>query len=174
MDKKIKQCPLEDSYRFRTHCVIKSCKNYSEFTKNKCLGLDTKFAADDKPITDAELLHYKFSDLVDSIREVTNIRKRAVNRARLVVILYKIVTHIGEVEKPERGFAYTEGEHPIIDRLLDRKPLRIKMLEFKPWMLKFLFDEIYVEKIVGDKFKVRQMLDLKTKEYSNIVSIVKH
>lgn len=168
-----KQCPLNENYRFRTKCTIRSCKNYSSFTETRCLGLDVKFASDDKTITDVELLHYKFDDREVSLKDVSNVRKKAVERVKNVLALYRLVSYIADKEDFTEGTNYQYGVSPNIDDLLRSKPLRIKLLGFQPWMLKFIFDEKYVKEVVGPKFKIQQVLGLKTKEYSSIVSSVK-
>lgn len=167
-----KQCPLEDSYRFRKQCAIKTCKNFSPFTPSRCLGLDTKFASDDKTISDGELLHYKFNDKEFSIKEVAQIRKKSVEKVKLILSLYRLINHIREHENPFDSFHYEPGSSEIIDTVLKLKPLRIKLLGFKPWMFKYILDEKYVESVTGPKFKVRSALGLKTKEYSNLVTSV--
>lgn len=167
------QCPLYEDYRFRTNCTISSCKNYSPFTPSRCLGIDTKFSSDDKTITDVELLHYKFNNKEISIKEVTAFRKRAVDRVKSVLVLYRLVSHISEKEDFSEGTKYQYGKYPIIDELVQNKPLRVKVLGFQPWMLKFIFDEKYVSKVVGPKFKVRQALGLKNKEYISIQEALK-
>ena len=168
-----KQCPLNDDYRFLTQCTIKSCKNFSPFTVNRCLGLDVKFAGDDKPVSDIELLHYKFNDKEVSIKDVSYIRKKSVDNVKHILTLHKLISHIAEHETPISGVEYDIGVSPAIDNILNSKPLRIKLLGFKPWMLKFVFDDKYVESVIGNKFKTRHLLGLKTKEYSNIVNIIK-
>lgn len=49
------QCPLNDGYRFIGECRVKTCKYFTEKTAHRCMGIDTKFAATERGVTQAEI-----------------------------------------------------------------------------------------------------------------------
>lgn len=170
---KIKQCPLNENYRFKSRCRVKTCKFFSPSTKNRCLGMDIRFSAEDKPVSDAELLRYKFPDKEMSVRDVTRVRKKSVERVKSLIVLHRIVQEIDNRYSEEEGLSYERGKSDIVDGVLDSMPLNLNLLDFKPWMLCFLLDEKLVTEIAGPKFKLRDALMMKTKEFSEFAKTVK-
>ena len=170
---KVKQCPLNEDYRFKSRCRVTTCKFYSPSTRNRCLGMDIRFSAEDKPVSDAELLRYKFPDKEMSVRDVTRVRKRAVEQVKSLIVLHHLIQEIGERFDESEGFEYTPGRSDAVDAVLSAEPLSLPMLDFKPWMLCFLFDEELVSSIVGPKFRLKDALKLKTKEFSEFAKDVK-
>lgn len=169
----VKQCPLNPEYMFTSQCRIKGCKYHSPFTKNKCLGLDIKFSSDEKPMSNAELLHYKFADKKIPIKEVDKIRKRSLEKAKLSVQLYNLVRHISEKCDPTQGSNYIRGTSDIIDEIISNPPLSLEVFGFETWMLEFLADEDFVSNVVGQKFKLKDALLLKPKKCNEFLNAVK-
>lgn len=150
----MKQCPLEDSYKFRTKCRVTTCKMFNEQTACNCLALDTTFASNEKTLSDAELIIYKFPG--KNQREVASIRKRAVSRVSAVLALNNLVQHIRQHEKPETGLnaAFMRRLPGDAKQLLKKsfrsKIFKIKHLDLEVWMLPFVLDPEYANKIVPD------------------------
>lgn len=150
----LKQCPLEETYRFRTKCRVTTCKMYNEQTVCNCLGLDTTFASNDKTLSDAELVIYKFPG--KNQREVASIRKRAVNRVSAVLALNQIVQHVRNKEVPENGLNSSfmrrlPGDaKQLLKKSFRSKIFKIKHLDLEVWMLPFVLDREYASKIVPD------------------------
>lgn len=169
-----KTCPLNKDYKFSTQCRLTTCKFFSPVTKNKCLGMDIKFSADDKGVADLELLRYKFPDKEMSVRDVTRIRKRAVEKVKSTLALYHVVQVLRSKYSEKDGMLYTPGEIHAIDIVLSRKPLSITVINFEPWMLKFIFDEEITFSILGTKLKLKECLGLKTKAISTLSRAVSY
>lgn len=150
----LKQCPLEESYKFRTQCRVTTCKMYNEHTACNCLALDTTFASNEKSLSDAELIIYKFPG--KSQREVASIRKRAVSRVSAVLALNQLVQHIRQNEKPEAGLntafmRLLPGDaKQLLKKSFRSKIFKIKHLDLEVWMLPFVLDAEYTNKIVPD------------------------
>ena len=146
------QCPLEESYKFRTKCRVTTCKMYNEQTACNCLSLDTTFAANEKTLSDAELIIYKFPG--KNQREVASNRKRAVNRVSAVLALNQIVQHVRNNELPENGLNSSfmrrlPGDaKQLLKKSFRSKIFRIPHLELEVWMLSFVLDIDYASKIV--------------------------
>lgn len=168
-----KTCPLKQEYRFKTVCRIRTCKNFSPFTPNRCLGMDIRFSADDKPISDAELLMYKFGDKEMSVRDVSRIRKRSVERLKGTIMLQRLVGIFSEQHNKEEGLDYEEGRSLLVDEVLGNKPLSIPAVGFQPWMLKLLIDKELTSKLIGPKFKLQDALWMKAKDFSEFEGAVK-
>lgn len=169
----IKQCPLNERYKFKTKCRITTCKFYSPVTRNRCLGMDIRFSAEDKPVSDAELLRYKFPDKEMTLRDTTRLRKKAVDRVKNLIVLHKLIHVIEEKMSPEEGLDYVEGKSEVVDRVLLTSPLSLPILNFKPWMLTLIMDEEIVSSVVGNKFRLKDALKLKTKEFSEFSKAVR-
>lgn len=167
----LKQCPLEETYRFRTKCRVTTCKMYNEQTACNCLGLDTTFAANDKALSDAELVIYKFPG--KNQREVASIRKRAVNRVSAVLALNQIVQHVRHKEVPENGLNSSfmrrlPGDaKQLLKKSFRSKIFNIRHLDLEVWMLSFVLDKEYTSKIVPDldKFAVHLLFRWSPKEF---------
>ena len=167
----IKQCPLEQTYLFKTVCTVTSCKYHSPVVDDKCLILANVVNAEEKSITDTELLRYKFSDTELSEKEVSNIRKKAVDRVKNIVQLYNLISFIRENYSKKEGPTYDE-ENSLISELLNRKPLSITRLGFEPWMFTYFVDEKLVSNVCGPRFKIKTALFLKQKEYVDLINLV--
>jgi len=170
---KIKQCPLNENYLFKTRCRINTCKFFSPTTVNRCLGMDIVFSAEDKPISDAELLYYKFHDREMTVKDVARLRKKAVDRVKGLIILHRLIHTISEKCNADQGMQYLPGRSKTVDRVLSSEPLSYPMLNFQPWMLGYLFDDQFITANVGNKFKLKEALKLKTKDFSAFAKDVK-
>lgn len=166
-------CPLFQGYRFKTQCRVTTCKFYSERTRTKCLGIDITFSAEDKPFSDGELLHYKFPNQELSLKEVSRIRKKAVEQVKNLIMLQRLVSVLAESHEDFEGFQYEVGRSTIVDRVLKDSPLALKKLDFETWMLPVLFDSSVTSEIVGPKFKLKEALKLSTKEFTELERSVK-
>lgn len=166
-------CPLYPGYRFKTQCRVTTCKFYSERTRTKCLGIDITFSAEDKPFSDGELLHYKFSNQELSLKEVSRIRKKAVEQVKNLIMLQRLVTVLAERHEEFDGFQYEPGRSSRVDKALTSVPLSLKKLDFETWMLPLLFDSSVTSEIVGPKFKLKEALMLTTKEFAELERAVK-
>lgn len=160
---KINTCPLRDAYMFKNKCNISTCKYFTENTARRCLSLDIRFAASDK-VSDSELRLYKFPAI--SPQKIAQLRKMAVIRAENVVRLYVLV---GKIEHEQKVWEYVPC--PILDTILDRKPLRIRKLGFEPWMLYYLFNREYVVKHAG--IEPHELLWMKEYEYQTVAQIIR-
>jgi len=174
----MKQCPLFDAYRFRTSCRVCSCKMYTDKTESRCLALDTTFASNDKTLSDAELVHYKFNDLTQ--REVASVRKRAVNRVRAVIALHSVIQHVQAKERPENGLNRALMQHLSSDakRLL-KKSFRSKLFGIRPlgieaWMMPFVLDQEYTQKIVPqfDQFAIHLLFRWTASEFKTVADSI--
>lgn len=161
----VKKCPLNPAYCFKTQCRVTTCKFYSERTRNKCLGLDIKFSAEDKPFSDGELLRYKFPHKEMSVKDVSKVRKKAVDQVKNLIMLQHLFSAlIGRYD--EFGeFHYEPGKSELVDSVLQSEPLCLKKLDFEIWMLPLMFDPEVTTGIVGTKFKLREALKLSNKEF---------
>lgn len=162
----VKQCPEQADYRFKTACTIQTCKFFTEHTKNKCMALDTKFAASEKGITDSELCVLKFPE--HDKKTVFTIRKNAQDRVRAIIVLYQFARHCYDNEDPSDGFDYIEGENEAVDAIVNHRVFNLKLLELQPWMLKFLFDDDYMRQVCQTDVKLYTLFKLKPKEFDEI------
>jgi hypothetical protein len=160
------QCPLVSDYQFCTHCTIKSCVNYTPRTKNRCLSLDVRPSAD-SPITDSELLHYKFPDKELSVKDVTRIRKRAEDRVHQWIIFHKVVTFINE-QCVVRSIKVNET----ISDLAKTKPFCLSEFNFKPWHLLYLVDSKFCNTVVPI-FSFKELLGYVQTDYEDFCNEIK-
>lgn len=129
---------------------------YTERTQSACLGLDTSFSPSDKAMSDIELAYYKKPDKTP--REVSGLRKKAVNRAQAVIVLRALVTHIQAHEKPHEGLnsafmgRLPESVQKLIKGSFKSKIFRIKYLELEGWMLAFIFDRQYATSVIPNVY----------------------
>lgn len=156
-------CPLRDEYMFKEKCSINTCKYHTDKTARRCLSLDVKFAASDK-VSDAELKLYKFPDLTP--QKIAQLRKLSVGRAENIVRLYVLIQ---KIEQESHVWKYEPS--PILDTVIARRPLRIKMLGFESWMLYYLCDREYVVKHVG--VEPHELLWMKESEFQHIAYLVR-
>lgn len=171
----MKQCPLQDEYRFKTQCRIATCKMYNEKTPCRCLAMDTSFAANDKSMSDAELVFFKFPN--HSQREVASIRKRAVSRVQAVLALNQVVRHVQNHERPEHGLnSHMMRQLPseakqLLKKSFRSKLFRIRHLDIQVWMLPFVLDFEYANRIVPDfnRFAIHLLFRWTPKELETVV-----
>lgn len=174
----MKKCPLNESYKFRTTCRIDTCKMHNAQTPNKCLAMDTTFASNDKTLSDAELIIYKFPGMTQ--REVSTIRKRAVNRVQAVIALNQVVQHIRAKERPEDGLnrAFMQRLNSEAKRLLKKsfrsKLFRIKHLDIEVWMMPFVLDTEYTNKVVPnfERFAIHLLFRWTPGEYKTVADSI--
>lgn len=169
----VKTCPLYSGYKFKTKCCINTCKFHTTRTRNNCLGMDITFSAEDKPFSDPELLHYKFPEQELTVKDVSKIRKKAVDRVKHLILLQHIIGVLAETKSPKDGFNYVPGKSTLIDNLLTSKPLCLKKLHFEPWMLTLLFDDALTTSIAGAKFKLKDSLQLSNKDFLSVQRALK-
>lgn len=169
----VKQCPLNEEYLFKTRCRVKTCKYYSPTTPNRCLGMDIRFSAEDSPVSDAELLRYKFPKEELTVKDITRIRKKLVERVKSFIALPFLIRKISETYSESDGLKYVKGKSYEVDAVLASPPLSLPVLGFEPWMLPFLLDEKFVAETIGPKFKLQDALKLKTREYTHFVKCVR-
>lgn len=162
-----KQCPLVADYKFQSNCVIKTCKYYTPATKNHCMMMDVTFSSDDSVVSDAELLHYKYNDKEITVKDVTRIRRRVVERVQIWFMFHRLIVAIKETFNPEEGFEYEIGRSNLLDKVLSSKPFNLPLFEFEPWMLTHLMDEEYCRNIVP-LFSFRSLLDLQQRDYETL------
>lgn len=162
----IKQCPLVPDYQFCSHCTIKTCVNYNPRTKNKCLSLDVRPSAD-VPITDSELLHYKFPDKELTVKDVTRIRKRAEDRVHHWIMFHKILSFIDEqcVEKHIKL-------NDTVKSIVDSKPFNLPDFNFKPWHLLYLIDSKFCSTVVPI-FSFKELLGYVQSDYDDLCNEIK-
>lgn len=173
MQEQEKRCPLHDTYRFKSQCRVTTCKFFSPFTPNRCLGMDMTFAGEDKPVSDVELLQFKFGDREMTVRDVARVRKKAVETVKGYVALYRLIQIVTDKCDESEGLYYEVGRSAIVDRMLTRKPLSLPRIGFKPWMLKFIVDEDFLREHAGPKFRLKDALRLKSKEHAEFTKAVK-
>lgn len=166
----VKQCPEHGEYKFKTNCTIETCKFFTNHTKNKCMALDTKFAASEKGITDSELCILKFPSL--DKKTVFAIRKSAQERVRSIIVLHHFAKHCADTEDPGDGFVHIKGENPLIDELINSRVFKLRLLGLHPWMLRFLCDDLYMRNICLTEVKFHSLFKLKSKQFEEIKAYV--
>lgn len=162
-------CPQSDWFKFKT-CTIKTCKNYTEETVSKCLGIDRIKPEGSKVISDAEIHMFKFRKAGITTRLVQIKRKEAIERIRFILVLQRFVSWIKAT--------YTSGAVFTLDALLDAEdvfPLKIRRLGWENWMWEYFIDEdVWVEfcKKAGIKpseVNQGQLLFMKASRYEKLV-----
>lgn len=161
-----KQCPLVADYKFCTQCVIKSCVNYSPRTASKCMRLDVRSISGEESITDSELLHYKFPDKDLTVKDVTRIRKRAIDRIHHWFMFHKIVSRIREM--PVRAIK----EKRVVRELLETKPFNLPLFKFESWMLLYLIDDKFCKSVVP-LFSLKELLGYVQTDYDDFCARIK-
>jgi len=102
-----------------------------------------------KTISDQELLYYKFDKKSKvPLRNIGNMRRRAIGNVKRAVMLFYILRHIEENYLESNGLVYREGDSPVIDSVISSSFLKLKRMKFKPWMLKFIIDERTMDEVV--------------------------
>lgn len=129
------KCMYVEWYKFN-RCDIRTCKNYSDVTPTRCLGIDRVQPSGTKIISDAELHMYKFSSDKVSTRLVSLKRKKAMNRIKVILVLNEYLNFIRTTHKPENRVYQNE----YTTRLEKQFPLKVKRLKFESWMWPHLVD----------------------------------
>ena len=173
-ERKVHSCVYVEGYRFY-ECVIKTCKNFTDVTKTKCLAIDRVQPVGNKIISDAELHLYKFTDTRVSTRLVSIKRKKAVTRVKAILILNSLIEFIRENYKPgEKAYS---GK--MVEKLELDYPLRIRKLQFYNWMWPYLTSKKVYKKFVTKKggecstFKVHMLLNLTRMKYETLIKQLK-
>ena len=147
VEQKLFTCPEEPMYKFPDACVITSCQYHSVRCGNNCISLNKKESV--KTISDQELLYYKFDKKSKvPLRNIGNMRRRAIGNVKRAVMLFYILRHIEENYLESNGLVYREGDSPVIDSVISSSFLKLKRMKFKPWMLKFIIDERTMDEVV--------------------------
>ncbi len=133
----VNQCVYVEWYQFKT-CTIRTCKNFTDITKSKCLAIDRVQPAGTKVITDAELHMYKFPGAKVSTRLVSMKRKRAVLRVKSVLILRKFIDFLTDKHQETK---IRKHSNRYVARAETVFPLKIKQLGFQNWMWPYLVSE---------------------------------
>lgn len=115
-------------------------------------------------MSDAELLHYKFPDKEVTLRDVTRIRRSAVERTQNWLMFHRVVSVILQTYDESTGLIYCPGRSKLLDTVLASKPLCLDVFQFQPWMLTLLIDPDY-PKLVVPSFSFRDTLLLSQKDY---------
>ena len=148
----MKKCPLHPKYGFKSRCRITTCKMYTQRPENRCMLMDTSFSPNDKQISDTELMYYKKPD--KDLKEVSNLRKKVVNRAQAMLALYALTEKIRVEKQPEDGFSenhLAELEEPIqllLKKAFRSKSFNLKYLNLERWMMAFVLNKEYAESVV--------------------------
>ena len=158
----MKQCPEIAGYRFE-RCDIKKCRMYTERTKHRCMAIDVKFSSE-RTINDKELRYYKFP--MKSLKEVTAIRKAAVNRAQTVVALDGFIEELGEVAERSVGSMMPHKVGAAYRKVLDSKAFKIKLLRLKDTHIPYVFDRTVAEEMGSNlhQFSLASLFELTTTE----------
>lgn len=173
-ERKVNTCIYVEGYKFY-ECVIKTCKNFTEGTKSKCLAVDRVQPVGNKIISDAELHLYKFTDAKVSTRLVSIKRKKAVTRVKAILILNAFIEFIKENYKPKDKMY--SGK--MVEKLELDYPLRIQKLQFYNWMWPYLTSKKVYKKFVTKKggecatFKVHMLLNLTRMKYETLIKQLK-
>lgn len=139
---KIYQCVYEKWYRFRT-CEVKTCKNHTTRTESGCLAIDRTIPDGNKMISDSELHYYKFTGTKVSTRIIALKRKKAIQRIKNLITLYKFVEYINSSCRPTIEFRGV-----FLQNKLRKYPFSVKKLEFRNWMLEYVVDDIVFQKFL--------------------------
>jgi hypothetical protein len=173
-DQKVNSCIYVEGFKFY-ECTIRTCKNYTEVTKHKCLAIDRVQPIGNKIISDAELHLYKFSGVKVSTRLVSIKRKKAIMRVKAILILNSLVEYIRENYKPkEKSYS---GK--MVEKLEEEYPLRIRKLQFQNWMWPYLTSKKVYKKFVKKKggevsqFPVHALLNLTRMKYETLIKQLK-
>lgn len=145
----VNQCPYIDWFRF-SQCTIKTCKNYSEKTKTRCLGIDREVPVSNKIISDAEIHLFKFSHESVSTRLVSMRRKKAVARVKLMLTLHGYISWIA-AKYGSSAEANREWHAPQLGVVESAYPLKVRHLGFKNWMWRALLNEKEFAKFTSER-----------------------
>ncbi len=170
-------CPYNDWYRFKI-CGIITCKNYTPITPCHCLDIDRVKTTGTKFISDAELRMYKFPKKKITTRFVSLRRKKAIERAKYLIVLKQYIDFIKKkYEQQGECSPFVNGRYA--QKAQTVYPLNVKILQFKNWMWHYLTDEDvheeFLEQYSGEckTFKIEQLLATTTIKYNKILKDIK-
>ena len=172
------QCPLVEWYSFKVACTIKTCKNNTIRLSTGCLGLEHRFAAGDKIITDSEILLYKFYRTPINARGVAALRKKTLTQVKHTLVLSEFIEYLDEtIAENDKVFVYLPGTSKAVDKAIAKSPLRFKRLGYKQWMLPYLthpgvWSDFVKAKSVDRKVKHSDIFLLRPKEHKDFISAV--
>lgn len=170
----VNSCPYTEWYKFR-RCCVRTCKNFTEKTRTRCLGIDRVVPEGNKLFSDAELNLYKFNTQI-STRYVSIKRKRAIERTKMLLTLHKFIDHLEHNRSLSRKPISSEQ----LTELENRLPLKISKLHFKNWMWPHLTNPDVWKKFVHTKngeckeFHVHRLLYLTAEKYSALTEHIKN
>lgn len=169
----IHTCPFVEWYQFK-RCEIKTCKNYTSVTESRCLDIDRVKPSGSKFISDAELHLFKFDGTGVTTRLVSLKRKKAVDRVKSIIILYKYIEFIRtKYESQGENSPLVMGRYAQAAQKTD--PLKIRKLNWKNWMWHYLVDPDvhaeFLEQHGGEckEFKIEQLLRLTNIKYTKLL-----
>lgn len=174
VERKVYTCVYVDNYKFH-ECTIKSCKNFTDVTRSKCLAIDRVQPVGNKIISDAELHLYKFGKEKVSTRLISIKRKKAITRVKAILILHSFIEYIRDNHRPKKR-AY-EGK--LIEKLELDYPLKVRKLQFYNWMWPYLTSKKVWKKFTTKKggecaaFKVHMLLNLTRMKYETLIKQLK-
>lgn len=140
-------CKLEPKYKFNT-CVIKTCKNFSPILSSGCMLIERKeVLTSEKVMTDHEIKYFKN---YKTIKEVTDIRKKAFDRVYCILIFDRYIDFCAK--KKKKSFEKSISDYKIIKRVLSKYPYKLKEFNLDFSTLSYMGDEeVYYEySINGD------------------------
>lgn len=174
-EREIHTCIYVENFKFH-ECTIRSCKNFTDVTRTKCLAIDRVQPVGNKIISDAELHLYKFSQEKVSTRLISIKRKKAITRVKAILILHSFIENIRENYKP-KGTRVYGGK--LVERLEMDYPLKIRKLQFYNWMWPYLISKKVWRKFAQKKggecavFKVYMLLNLTRMKYDSLITQLK-
>lgn len=154
----MKTCPLLDGFKFKTKCSIETCKYHSCFTKSNCLHLDTNISTGNKVLSDSEIVLHKLPD--HSPKQVASIRKNAISRVGAILAVRKLIEHVKENEKRDKGLNKEMAKRlppkqvKTLRKAMSSDVMYNKHLGVKVWMLRFIFDYEYAKKVIPNYQKL--------------------
>lgn len=152
-------------------CTVKTCKNYTEQTDRHCIALDRVRPEGAKVISDAEIHFYKLKDAGISSRLVQIKRKKAVDKIKCLLILYKFVSYL-KLNKEPGGVFNT----PSIIEAEKSYPFKLRKLGWENWMWEYLLDsktwEVFLQDATGDckEYNLQQIVSIKPGKFERLVA----
>lgn len=174
-ERPIHTCIYVENFQFH-ECTIRTCKNFTDVTRTKCLAIDRVQPVGNKIISDAELHLYKFSQEKVSTRLISIKRKKAITRVKAILILHSFIEYIRENHKP-KGVRVYGGK--LVERLEMDYPLKVRKLQFYNWMWPYLTSKKVWRKFALKKggecavFKVYMLLNLTRMKYDSLITQLK-
>jgi len=162
------QCTYVDWYKFR-QCTVQSCKNCTDRTEHRCLGVDRVQPAGNKTISDAELHYFKLHKLGYSTKYVSVKRKEAIKKVQAILVLNKFLQYVAETYKNRPHLVFVASAVTAIE---GQYPLNLDRLIYENWMLNYL-----VSNKVWNRFKkgkLGEIQDLTLPEVLGMSSTVYH